>query len=215
MAILLDLCRWEAWTHASSLLSSLPPTSKLEQIATLDRNGTSPLHWACCSAPVSLLEMFLEAAPESPMVRNNDGKLPLHSAAYFHNDVKFIKLLIRTYPDGLTMNTSDNKQPVKIAVGTDHGRDTMAPRDLPAPHAEIKALFRTATDLWKSMQYCALANQVGESPALRRLYIPHTRAVFLLSLRGDGEPLSAFAKLAREHYRNRGRDTWEVSAARE
>ena len=88
---LLELCRNSKWQDAVWRLNSHPNEAKQK-----DKDGSLPLHYAAAyyNAPVEVISKLLDAYRDGAQVKDNNGHLPLHWAAYNNASVEVIRKLL-------------------------------------------------------------------------------------------------------------------------
>uniref|UniRef100_A0A7S4J4N8 Ion transport domain-containing protein n=1 Tax=Odontella aurita TaxID=265563 RepID=A0A7S4J4N8_9STRA len=122
---------WEdvrSWLLESSRSSSSPDDDDddalqrraAEQLGEFD---TTPLHLACRNRPpVDVLEMLLNAAPDTVRWVDSFGWLPLHYACANGASDDVLRLLTEAYPEGTTSVDRRGRTPLHFALGNTVGR---------------------------------------------------------------------------------------------
>jgi ankyrin repeat protein len=94
------------------MLSAYPEGISMKNM----RNSYPPLHLAArYNASNEVVKLLLSAYPEGISVKDEDGYLPIHSAACNAN-VEVINILIAAYPEGLSIRNMVGNLPIHLAV---------------------------------------------------------------------------------------------------
>ena len=107
-----NLSQWEV---VKLFLSKFPP-HMAKQALLWKKNcyESRPLHDAARDAPLCAFVKMLELAPEAASIRNKQGSLPLHIAAY-HRQVVQVELLAKIYPRGILLKDNLGHTPIDEA----------------------------------------------------------------------------------------------------
>ena len=108
-----DLLRLDSerrWDFMVLFLSKFPPN--MAKQAILWKHNV--FHDAARDAPLYAFVKMLELAPEAASIRNKQGSLPLHIAAY-HRQVARVELLAKIYPRGILLKDNLGHTPIDKA----------------------------------------------------------------------------------------------------
>ncbi len=93
--------------------------------ATIDRKGWTPLHLALTNKSVTLniIQLLIDAAPDSLRSVSNSGHMPLHILCGSKEmnksaSVEILKLLIEKYPEAVRFADNEGALPIHIAAGS-------------------------------------------------------------------------------------------------
>mmetsp|Transcript_19907 Transcript_19907/g.29820 ORF Transcript_19907/g.29820 Transcript_19907/m.29820 type:complete len:626 (-) Transcript_19907:125-2002(-) len=82
-----------------------------------DGSGTTAIHMACKnSAPLDIIEMFLNACEDSLELRDSHGWCPLHYACHYGASEEVLKVLILSCPKMLREQDSKGRVPLHFAA---------------------------------------------------------------------------------------------------
>ena len=86
-------------------------------------DGWSALHYACCNKNMTLniVQLLIDAAPNSVRSISNSGRMPLHCLCYAKNGdeiavVEMLKLLIEKHPEAIRHATNKGSLPIHLAL---------------------------------------------------------------------------------------------------
>mmetsp|Transcript_27553 Transcript_27553/g.42739 ORF Transcript_27553/g.42739 Transcript_27553/m.42739 type:complete len:1224 (-) Transcript_27553:110-3781(-) len=89
------------------------------------KHKSTALHIASWSAPVSVINILLEAAPEASLEPDKYGELPLHIAIKQNEHTEVTKALLRAYTEGSTVENKNRMSPLALAMN-DANKTTVA-----------------------------------------------------------------------------------------
>ncbi len=82
------------------------------------KNGTTALHLACRKgAPFEIVELVIDACPESLEWEDEFGWLPLHYACHHGVEQKVLDELLNRNPDTVKVTDTKGRNPLHFAVG--------------------------------------------------------------------------------------------------
>ena len=100
------------WDDLKKLITNDPKTAK-----QVDDYGMLPIHWACTESnvPLDVLEILLNAYPESAKVRTNVNLLPIHIAVRSICTIAWLKKILEAYPEAILEKTGNGRSVVDFA----------------------------------------------------------------------------------------------------
>jgi len=136
-----------------------------------DNTGRTPLHFACQSGNINLVNMLIE---NGALVneRDNRGRTPLHFAA-LSSDCKLIATLLLKGADD-TIPDNDSKLPRDMTYPRTHRRDLLPSNVLLDNYGKMKMSFLSCGSLkcpvFTKAQADILKTAIRSSPELRMVY---------------------------------------------
>jgi hypothetical protein len=116
----LELIRDEHWAHLVRRVNKAPEQVQSKTIVNLDGQNTEayPLHYLCKkrNVPPALVELIIDACKEASRTPDAElHSLPIHIACEHDASVGVLDVLIRAYPEGLTITDADGNLPIHYA----------------------------------------------------------------------------------------------------
>jgi len=88
---------------------------------------TTALHLVCRNnPPIDVVEIFINAAPDSVRLADAFGWLPLHYACANGADEEVLRILANAYPESKTATDRRGRTPLHFALGSPHDQKTNA-----------------------------------------------------------------------------------------
>ena len=79
-----------------------------------------PLHAACIfSAPTYIIDAFITAYPDSPLMKDDRDKLPIHLACHAGVEKGVISSLLHSFPDAIGIKDGKGRLPLEVAMSSD------------------------------------------------------------------------------------------------
>ncbi|KAL7517086.1 hypothetical protein ACHAWX_002037 [Stephanocyclus meneghinianus] len=114
----------QTWNSVRSFLSARPAAQRSAAASHQNESLLTPLHMACklVDPPPDVIQMLIDANPDTLSWQDTNGWLPLHHACYYGASCKVLQILVDGYERGKETQDKRKRTPLHFAF---------FPRDLP------------------------------------------------------------------------------------
>ncbi|KAL7482382.1 hypothetical protein ACHAW6_008048 [Cyclotella cf. meneghiniana] len=114
----------QTWNSVRSYLSARPAAQRSAAASHQNKSLLTPLHMACklVDPPPDVIQMLIDANPDTLSWQDTNGWLPLHNACYYGASCRVLQILVDGYERGKETQDKHKRTPLHFAL---------SPRDLP------------------------------------------------------------------------------------
>ena len=108
----------QGWEKVRNWFLSHTELQSQNAVSRKGENGTTAIHMACkSSAPLDIIEMFINACEDSLEFKDDYGWRPLHYVCHYGASEEVLKVFIQSRPRTLKDEDSKGRNPLHFAVG--------------------------------------------------------------------------------------------------